>query len=164
VHRIPKGVKDGGNVLVDRSVMPPDVGHGEGQILGVGAGPIHAYAFRIGAEVTTASQAIPATPADHMPFPADDVSRKEIGHVRADLDNLANELVPDHQGYENGFLRPLVPVVDVQVGAADAGAVDTNQHVVDTDLRHLDFLEPKSGFVLAFDKRFHFGFPLSTSI
>ncbi len=53
--------------------------------------------------------------------------------VGADLDDLAHELVADHHRHGDGLLRPGVPVVDVQVGAADAGAVHADQHVVDAD-------------------------------
>ena len=41
---------------------------------------------------------------------------------------------PDHQRHGDGLLRPGVPVVDVHVGAADAGPQDLDQHVVDADL------------------------------
>ena len=56
--------------------------------------------------------------------------------VGADLDDLADELMADDHRHGNGLLGPGVPVVDVHVGAADAGAQHVDQHVVDADLRH----------------------------
>ena len=41
------------------------------------------------------------------------------------LDDLADELMADDHRHGDGLLRPGVPVVDVQIGAANAGAIDT---------------------------------------
>ena len=58
--------------------------------------------------------------------------------------------MPDDHRHGNRLLRPGVPFVDVQIGAADAGAQHLDQHVVDADGRPGHVLEPKSlgGFFL----------------
>ena len=73
-----------------------------------------------------------------------------------DLDDPADEFVPDHQRHGNGLLRPGVPVVDVHVGAADARAQDLDQHVVDADLGQGTSSSHKPVFGLAFYQGFHF--------
>src|SRR5690348_10763111 len=90
-----------------------------------------------------------------MAFAADDIAGGETGYVGSDLGNASDKLVADRHRHGNGLLRPLVPLVDVDVGAANAGAKDLNQHVVDPDLRRLDIFQPKSGLALAFDQRLH---------
>jgi hypothetical protein len=43
----------------------------------------------------------------------------------------------------------------MDIGAADAGPQDAYEHVVDTDARRIDILQPQSGFTLAFNQSFH---------
>ena len=73
------------------------------------------------AEVPPAGHAVAAAAADDVPLAADEVARLEVGDVRADLDDLADELVADDERHRDRLLRPGVPLVDVEVGAADPG-------------------------------------------
>ena len=66
-------------------------------------------------------------------------------------DDFADELVADGHGHRNGVLRPLVPIVDMDIGAADAGVADAYQHVVDSDFWFGDILKPKALLGLALD-------------
>ena len=50
--------------------------------------------------------------------------------VVADLDDRAGELVPERQRWLDPVLGPLVPDVDVQVGAADRRGLDLDEHLV----------------------------------
>jgi len=52
-------------------------------------------------------------------------------------------------------LRPRIPVVDVHVRAADAGAPDADQDLVFADAGLLDILQLKAGCGGLFDERFH---------
>jgi hypothetical protein len=94
-------------------------------------------------------KAVAATTADHVAFTADQVAGEEVRHIGAHLYDLADELVADGHGHGDGLLRPRVPLVDVDVGAANSGAQHADQHVVDTDLRNVDLLQPQSLFALA---------------
>ena len=69
----------------------------------------------------------------HTTWPSPDTSvvGGEAGHVRAHLLDDPHELVADHQRRADVALGPSVPGVDVQVGAADAGGEDPDEHVVD---------------------------------
>ncbi|MNN71143.1 hypothetical protein D3C81_1870500 [compost metagenome] len=51
-------------------------------------------------------------------------------HVLADGDDLAGELVAGDHRHGHVLLGPLVPVPNVDVGAADGGAVHLDQHVL----------------------------------
>ena len=79
----------------------------------------------------------------------------EIVDVGAHLDDLSYKLVADRHRHRNGALRPFVPVVDVQIGSADAGSKDANQYIVDADGGFRNLLEPQSRLALALDECFH---------
>src|SRR5207244_8015804 len=113
-----------------------------GQVLGEGAGAVDADALGVFAQVATAGQAVAAVPADDVPLAADDLTGAEILDARADLDDPADELVADHERHRDGLLRPGIPVVDVQVGAADAGTQHLDQHVVHADPGNRDLVQP----------------------
>src|SRR5262249_1646542 len=93
--------------------------------------------------------------ADDMALAAHNVSGLEIRDVTADFDNLADELVANDEAIGNFASGPRVPFVDVQIGPADSGRLNSNQYIVDADLRLRDILNPEAGSVLTFDKRLH---------
>jgi hypothetical protein len=75
-------------------------------------------------------------------FAANDLAGTEVAHVRADLDYTADKLVADDHRHRDGLLRPLVPLVDVHVRAADTGAEHADQNVIDAEGRLVDVFEP----------------------
>ena len=127
---------------------------GSDEVLGERAGAIDADALGVLAQMPPAGQAIAATPADDVPLAADDVADVEVLDVRADLDDLADELVADDHRHRDRLLGPGVPVVDVQVGAADAGPQDLDEHVVDADLRDRHFFQPEALAASLFTRAF----------
>src|SRR5439155_303760 len=80
---------------------------------------------------------------------------KHRRHAFAQLDDLAHELVADHERRLDGVLGPLVPAVDVQVGAADPCAENAKQHLTRPwlGLRHV--LEPEARLPLRLDQGLH---------
>ena len=86
-----------------------------------------------------------------MAFAADDVAGIEVVYVGADFDDLANEFVANGHGDGDGFLSPVVPLVDVDVSAADAGVADADEDVIDADFGFGNFFEPEARLSLAFD-------------
>src|ERR1035438_5046176 len=112
-------------------------------------------ANRCRAQMAAARQAIAAAAADHVPFATDDIAGIEIRHVGADLGDLAHEFVPDHQAHRDGLARPIVPLIDVHVGAANARAMHADQDVVDADAGLLDVFQPEAGLIPALDECFH---------
>ena len=157
VHGVAERVEDRGDVVVDARPVVPDVRHRQRDVLGERAGPLDAEADRVGAQVAPAGHAVAAAAADDVPLAADEVAGREVADVRADLDDLADELVADHERHRDRLLRPRVPAVDVEVGAADARRADPDQDVVDPDLGLGDVLEPEPRLGLALDERLHGG-------
>src|SRR5688572_11921462 len=98
-----------------------------------------------------ARAAIAAEAAGQVAFAGDTVAHREAPHFAAHVDDAAVVLVAHGHGHGNGLLRPCIPVIDVHVGAADRGLRDLDEHVVGTDLRHLDVLHPDAGLGFALD-------------
>ena len=90
-----------------------------------------------------------------MPFAADNVADMEILDVVSHINDAPDEFMAYHHGNGNRFLRPGVPVVDVDVGAADTGAEDLDQDVVDAKIGDRDFIEPQALLAMFLHERFH---------
>src|SRR5439155_25848730 len=88
-------------------------------------------------------------------FGTHDLAGKHRRPAFAQLDDLAHELVADHERRLDGVLGPLVPAVDVQVGAADPCAENAKQHLTRPwlGLRHV--LEPEARLPLRLDQGLH---------
>src|SRR3546814_11424120 len=76
-------------------------------------------------------------------------------HAGADFDDAADEFMADHQPGLDRSLAPLVPQVDVQVGAADGGLLELDQDLVRARLRDRDLFHPDALGRFALDQRFH---------
>src|SRR5581483_6297856 len=155
VDGVPERVEDRRDLLVDARPVVPDVRHRQRDVLGERARPLDAEPDRVCAEVPPAGQAVPAAAADDMALAADEIADREVADVRAELDDLADELVADDHRHRDRPLRPRVPAVDVEVGATDAGLVDADQDVVDSELRLRDLLEPEALGRPGLDERSH---------
>src|ERR1019366_10825013 len=107
-------------------------------------------------KVAPAGQAVRAAAANHMALAAAQFPDSEIGHIRADRDDLAHKFVADDQRDLNGRLGPGIPFVNMQVGAADSGQKNADFDVIDANLRFGNLFEPKATTWFAFYKSFHF--------
>jgi hypothetical protein len=142
VHGVAEGIEDGRHFLVDLGIVAPDVGHGQGDVLGKTARPVHAHALRLRAQVPSACKAVAAAPADHVALAADNVAGVEVVYVGANSGNLADEFMANYHGHRDGALGPFVPLEDMHVSSADAGVADAHQHVIDADGRFRNVLQP----------------------
>jgi hypothetical protein len=150
VDGVPEGIEDRRDVPVDPGVVVPDVRHRQGDVVCERARPVDTDTFGVRAQVASTRHAVPASAAHHVALTADEVARSEVAHIRADLGDLSDELVPDHEWNRDGPLGPVVPLLDVEVGPADARPVDPDEHVVDADLglRHVGHHETGSAIPL----------------
>ena len=91
-----------------------------------------------------------------MAFAGDAIADLEAAHLLAHLDDLADVFVTDVHRHRNRLLRPVVPLPDVDVGAADGGLADADHHVVvaDLGLRHVG--QRQAGRAFEFGKCFHY--------
>ena len=80
-----------------------------------------------------------------MALGGDVIADLRLADERAGLDDRPCELVTECERRLDALLRPVVPLVDVQVGAADARRLDANEDLVVgyRRNRHLDEVEPR---------------------
>ena len=94
---------------------------GMATIFAEGAGPVDADAERVAAQMPPARPAIAAMAADDVAFARNTLADLVFGDRRAEIGDGADEFVAGHHRHRHRLLCPLVPVVDVDVGAADRG-------------------------------------------
>ena len=96
-----------------------------------------------------------AEAADDVALAGDEIAGSEVADVGADRDDLADELVADDEPRLDRVLSPLVPRVDMEVGAADAGSQHPDEHLAWPRLRLGHVLQPEAWFRVRLDQRLH---------
>ncbi len=91
-----------------------------------------------------------------MTFTGNNVPGFKVVNVGADFCNGADKLVADMHGDRNCFVGPGIPVVDVNVRAANRRFVNLDQDIVDSDFRHRNIFQPDTRFRFGFYQGFHF--------
>ena len=155
MHRVPERIEDGGDLLIDILSMPPDIGHGQRNEFRKGARSIHAHAKRMRAEMPSPGQAVAAPSTNDMAFAADDVAGIEVINIRSHFDNFPDKFVPNRHGDRNRLLRPIVPLINMDVRSADAGVSDADQDIIDTDGRLWYLFQPEAWFGTPLYQGFH---------
>ena len=90
-----------------------------------------------------------------MAFSRDAIARFEALDLDPAVNDRAAEFVTDRERHRNRLLRPVVPLVDMYVGAANRRPVDPDEHVVMADFRFRDVLHPDAALGFRFHQRFH---------
>ncbi len=157
MHGIAERIQDGAELVVDVVGQRHDVEARHLDVFGEGARNIDPDAAGLGIEMEAAATRGAALHADDVALARHALPDLETTHGGADLDDLARIFVPHHHGHRDGAAGPLVPAVDMDVGAADPGLVDPDQHVVGADHREGFVAEPQSGFGFRLDQGFHRG-------
>ena len=155
VGGVAEWIEAGKDVGRNGRVAVPDVGDRDAEIFREGAGAVDAHSARVRAEMPAACQAVAAAAAHQVALAGDQVSYFEIMDVAADRSYAAHELMADVHGHGDGLPRPFVPVVDVDIRAADGCFVNLDEHVIDAHLRHGHILQPKPWFRLGLHQRLH---------
>ncbi len=145
MHRVAEGVVDGGPLGIDPFGHAPEVGLGHGDIVGEAAVAVHAQDDHVLAEVGVAGAALEALVADHVHLGGDQVADPVMTDVGAGFHDGAVEFVARRDRGLEPVLGPLVPLVYMQVGAADGPFVDLDQDFIGLDGRDGDLLHFQPG-------------------
>ena len=121
VHGIAERVEDRGDLVGHVVGDRHDIVLRDRQIFAEGARPVDADAERVAAEMPAAGAAVAAMAADDMAFARDALADLVFGDGRAEIGDRADEFMAGDHRHRHGLLRPLVPIVDMHVGAADRG-------------------------------------------
>ena len=109
------------------------------------AGPIHADALGVRAKMTPPGKTIAAMSTSDVAFADNKIARRKAFHVIADKIDHADKFMADRHRHRNRFLGPGVPIIYVDVGAADGRLQDANEDIICACFRNRDFLEPQAG-------------------
>mmetsp|Transcript_21172 Transcript_21172/g.49211 ORF Transcript_21172/g.49211 Transcript_21172/m.49211 type:complete len:224 (+) Transcript_21172:474-1145(+) len=131
VRGIAKRVENRGNVIADLRRQRERVACWDAEVLCKCALAVDTDPDCAPAQVPDASTAVPAVTAHHVAFAAHAVSDLKAAHALAHLYDGACKLVTNCHAVRYGLLGPLVPMVDVHVGAADGSTVNLDQHIVE---------------------------------
>src|SRR4029453_1912936 len=114
-------------------------------VFGEETGPVYTHTFSVGAPNQLACQAILTVAAINIRIDRDALTRPESCDVGADVVDLTDGFVP----WSERIYADVCPVVQMHVGATDAGLVDLDPYVQWTDLRHRQIgdCEGAGGFV-----------------
>jgi hypothetical protein len=140
VDGVAERVKDARHVAIHALAMMPDVCHRQGDVFGKCAGPIDADPLCVSAKVPPSGQTVATTPADDVPSPETTSPGKKSVTFAPTSTISADELVPDNHRHRNGALSPSVPLIDMEISAANAGAVDPDEDIIDAATRFGDVL------------------------
>ncbi|MNI42546.1 hypothetical protein D3C73_968450 [compost metagenome] len=133
VHGVAERVEDRAD-LIRHLVRQLDDVEGRGHdVFGECALTVHADAARVGVQMEVAGASRFGVQVDDVALGRDALADLQAAiHVLADGDDLARELMPGDHRHGHVLLGPLVPVPDVDVCAADGGAMHLDQHVLIT--------------------------------
>ena len=135
VHRVAQRIEDGRVLLRDGSIELPDVRFRNHDVVGKGAVGVHADDLHVLADVRFADAALQALAARYVHFGGDEVAFLDAGHFVAYRFDRPAKLMAGNQRRMNTALRPLVPLINVQVGAADGRHFHLDQHIGGPKLR-----------------------------
>ncbi len=155
VGGVAERVEERGQLAGDLVGDGPQVAGRHQHVFSEGAIAVHADAHRVRAQVLATAAAVAAVAADDVALGRHPLTHLVAAHARAQGSDAADELMADGEAGLDGALAPLVPQVDMQVGAADGGLLQLDQHLVGAGLRHRHLFHPDALAGFALDQRLH---------
>src|ERR1700694_5235032 len=150
-HRVVDSPYVEGNLVVEM----PDVCRRHGYVFREAAVTVYADDLRVRTHVRVARSAEQAPSVDDVSFRRDTVAFLHISDETTHLHHVAGEFVPDHEGRLAASLRPRVPVVGLNIGAAYPSPSHTNQNFVLADPRLGNVLQLETWRRRFLYQRFH---------
>jgi len=114
------------DIVADGVIQVPHVRRGHRDVLGEAAVAIDADDLGERANMRVASAAKQTTSVHDVAFRGHSIAFLHVRNEAANLHYITGEFVSDNERRFASSARPSVPVVDVNVGAAHAGATHAN--------------------------------------
>src|SRR5947199_8979733 len=108
----------------------PDVRRGHRDVFGETAVAVNTDDLRKGTHVRVAGAAKQTSSVHNVPLGGDAVAFAHVGDELTDFDDVAREFVTDGERWLASPARPRIPIVDVNVGAADTCAAHPYEHFI----------------------------------
>ena len=113
-HRVHDGAEVGGD-----TVQGEHVGGGHDDEFREGPVPVDADDARVAADVAVARAALQAMPAHDVAFSGDELPYAQLRDTLAHRHDLPGEFVPHHDRRMDPALGPGIPLVNMDISAAD---------------------------------------------
>ena len=155
MYGIPQRIETGKHIQRNRWVGMPAIVLGYRHKFRPRARAIDADAKRIWTKMPPSREAIAAVSTGDVSLADHEIAASKSFHVVTDNTHDTGKLVTDGHRHRNGFLRPVVPVVDVHVCTTDRRLQHPDQHVIAANFWNRNILEPKTGLCFCFDYRLH---------
>src|SRR6202034_4766510 len=155
VYGIPEWVEDRGIVHWDCGIELPDIRLRDHHVFGKGAVGVDADDLHALANVRFAGTALQTFAASDMHLGGNEVAFLNTGDLVAESGDFPTKLMPGDQRRVNTILGTAVPVIDVEIGAADGRHLHFDQHVATSEGRDLYFANIRSRCRFWLDHRQH---------
>ena len=155
VHGIAQGIHNRRQIIADLIRQLDDVKGGYGQIFGKGTGSIDPDPSCVRSEMEMPGPRGPALVTHQMALPGHPQAFFQALDMIAQTDDLADIFMADDHRHRDGRGGPFVPIVNMNIGAADRGFFDLDEHIVGTRLGYRLLLHPQARLRLRLDERFH---------
>ena len=126
---VAEGVKEGDDVLRKTLVDGNDIARRDADVFCERAVAVDADADVVLAPLDIAGMTVAAVTAGDMAFAGYALADRKACDARAELGDLADILMADDLRGLYMLLRPLIPLVDMDVGAADCSFVNLDQNL-----------------------------------
>src|ERR1700722_19317978 len=113
-------------MLWNRGIDFPDIRFGNAHKFGEAAIGVDAKNFYVRANMRLPDATCSAMATGHVHFRAYEIAGFDGGYLLADFLHDAAEFVAKRERRMNARRRPAIPVINVQIGAADRSSTDAN--------------------------------------
>src|SRR5215468_1731699 len=135
--------------------MPPGVRGRQRNVLSKRSRMVDAHAFHVRALDAPAGHAVAATATHEMALTAHEIARVQLPHVAPGFHDFADKLMADDERHRHVRPHPAIPLINVQVRAANAGSEYADQHIVPAWRRDWNILKREAGLSPRLDQRLH---------
>jgi hypothetical protein len=135
MERVAHGIVDATYVIRDVVIEMPYVGCRHGDEFRETTVPVNANDLRVRADMGVAGAAQQAAAIDYVPLGCYAVAFTHVFHKTPHLHDVSCEFVSYSERRLAPASRPVVPLVDMNVGAAHSGTPYTNENFILADLR-----------------------------
>ena len=97
---------------------------------------IHANSLGIATNMASPREAVATFATDDVAFAIDEIAFLVALRIRTDFLDGADKFMAYDHGRFDRFLRPVVPIVDMDIRATDRRLLDLDQHFIVAGCRH----------------------------
>ena len=142
---VAEGVKEGDDVFIVIGIDLDDIIGRYADVFGKGTVALNADALGILTPLGVSGAAVAAMTAYDVAFTGNDLADLEALYAFTKGRYFTNVFMADVDADGDILLSPFIPVVYVDVSAADRCLMDLDQHIIDPHFRNRHFLKGKSG-------------------